>query len=70
MGNTAITSANLEEILANFNDIDKDGDGRVTNAEIAAYGMDEEIEEMKEEHPEFRATDISNFVDNDDTSST
>ncbi len=59
-------SSTLEEVLNNFNEIDKNGDGRVTNQEIAAYGMEEEIEEMEENHPKFQATNISNYVDNDD----
>ena len=59
-------SSTLEEVLNNFQEIDKDGDGRVTNQEIAAYGMEEEIEEMEENYPKFQATNISNYVDNDD----
>ena len=62
-------SSQLEEVLAHFSEIDKNGDGRVTNAEIAGYGVDTEIEEMEEEHPKFQATNISNYVDNDDISS-
>lgn len=62
-------SAQLEEVMANFQKIDKNGDGRVTNAEIAAFGMDEEIEEMEDNHPKFQPTNISNFVDNDSSSS-
>ena len=59
-------SSTLEEVLNNFQEIDKDGDGRVTNQEIAAYGMDEEMEEMEENYPKFQATNISNYVDNSD----
>ena len=62
-------SSTLEKVLANFQEIDKDGDGRVTNQEIAAYGMDEEIDEMEEKYPKFQATNISNYVENDDYSS-
>lgn len=59
----------LEQVLSSFQEIDKNGDGRVTNAEITAFGMDEEIDEMKENHPQFRSTNISNFVDDDSSSS-
>ncbi len=59
-------SSTLEEVLNNFQEIDKDGDGRVTNQEIAAYGMEEEMEEMEENYPKFQATNISNYVDNSD----
>ncbi len=59
----------LEEVLAHFSEIDQNGDGRVTNAEIAAYGVDTEIEEMEENHPKFQPTNISNYVDNDDVTS-
>ncbi len=62
-------SSQLEEVLANFQDIDANGDGRVTNAEIAGFSMDQEIEEMEENHPKFQATNISNYVDNDTSSS-
>ncbi len=59
-------SSTLEEVLANFQEIDKDGDGRVTNAEISAYGVEEEKEEMEKNYPKFQATNISNYVDNSD----
>lgn len=62
-------SAQLEEVLANFSEIDANGDGRVTNAEIAGYGVDTEMEEMEENHPKFQPTNISNYVDNEDTTS-
>lgn len=67
---TGSASTQLEEVLAHFSDIDKNGDGRVTNAEIAAYSMDEEIDEMEEKHPKFQPTNFSNYVDNDTSSST
>lgn len=63
-------SSQLEEVLNHFSEIDKNGDGRVTNSEIAAYSVDTEIEEMEEEHPKFQPTNISNYVENDTTSST
>ena len=59
-------SSTLEEVLANFQEIDKDGDGRVTNAEISAYGVEEEKKEMEKNYPKFQATNISNYVDNSD----
>lgn len=66
---TGSASSQLEEVLANFQEIDKNGDGKVTNAEIASFGMEEEIEEMEKNHPKFQPTNISNYVDNDSVSS-
>lgn len=56
-------SQQLEEILANFNEIDKNGDGRVTNEEIAAFNCDKEMEEVEKDHPKFVASNISNYLD-------
>ncbi len=60
---TGSASSQLEEVLANFNEIDANGDGRVTDEEISGYTMDKEIEEMKEDHPEYTDAKISNYMD-------
>ncbi len=57
------SSSLLETVLNNFNDIDKNGDGRVTNEEIAAYGIDKEIEEMKDNFPKHTAKGMSIFYE-------
>lgn len=51
----------LETVMANFNDIDKNHDGRVTNDEIKAFGIDEEIAQMKEDFQKFDPKSMSIF---------
>lgn len=53
----------LETVLNNFSEIDTNGDGRVTNEEIAAFGMDQEIDEMKEKFPKHTAKGMSIFYE-------
>lgn len=45
------TNSLLETVLNNFDEIDANGDGRVTSAEISAYGIEQEADEMKENYP-------------------
>ena len=61
--NSSGSSTLLETVLNNFSEIDKNGDGRVTNEEIAAYGMDKEIEEMKDKFPKHSAKGMSIFYE-------
>lgn len=55
------TNSLLETVMANFNEIDKNHDGKVTNDEIKAYGIDEDIQKMKDEFPKFNANAMSIF---------
>lgn len=57
----AYTSENLEEVLNNFDKIDKNHDGRVSNAEINAFGIDEEISEKQQGFDEKRLQRMSLF---------
>lgn len=41
------TDSLLETVLTNFDQIDKDHDGKVTNEEIALWSLNKEIDEMK-----------------------
>jgi len=43
-------NSQLEEVIANFNKIDKNHDGKVTNAEISAFGIDQEYDEIKDKY--------------------
>ena len=51
----------LETVLNNFSQVDTNGDGRVTNAEIAAYNIDQQREEMEDEFPRINTNSISIF---------
>ena len=42
-----MTNSLQETVLAHFDDIDKNHDGKVTNQEINAYGVDSSIEKQK-----------------------
>ncbi len=57
------SSTLLETVLNNFSEIDANGDGRVTNEEIAAYGIDKEIEEIKDKYPKHTAKGMSIFYE-------
>ena len=57
----------LETVMSNFNLIDKNHDGRVTNSEISAFGIEEKIEEMKDRNPRFNPNAMSIFYSTSDT---
>lgn len=60
----------LETVLNNFSEIDANGDGRVTNAEITGYNIEKQKEEMEEEHPRYDMSSISIFYTPTPTSDT
>ncbi len=43
----------LQKVIDNFTEIDANHDGRVTQSEISAYGVDEQISEKKKDYPKF-----------------
>lgn len=51
----------LETVMANFNEIDKNHDGKVTDNEIKAFGLEEEIDKMKDEYARFNPKAMSIF---------
>ncbi len=53
----------LETVLNNFSEIDTNGDGKVTNQEIAAFGIDQEIDEMKDNFPKHTVKGLSIFYE-------
>ena len=57
----AYSGATISKILDNFDEIDKNHDGRVTNAEIAAYTTDCSKQEKLDEYNYKKATDLSVF---------
>lgn len=61
------TNSTLETVIANFNKVDTNHDGKVSNEEIAVYGVSVEIDEMKEKFPKFNASAMSIFYDTGDS---
>ena len=60
---TGSMSSLLDTVLSNFNEIDTNHDGRVTQGEINAYRINDEIKDMKEEYPKIDPTKMSMFYD-------
>ncbi|MBE7706784.1 MAG: hypothetical protein E7Z91_06050 [Cyanobacteria bacterium SIG30] len=67
--NYGTASSTLEEVLNNFNEIDKNHDGRVTQAEISAYGIDEEVSEKQKEFMDLKPKRMSLFYSGSTSSS-
>lgn len=67
-------SSLLDTVLSNFNEIDQNHDGRVTQGEINAYRINQEIKDVKEEYPRVNPNNMSMFYEtqavNKETSST
>lgn len=68
-GTTGVDTTELSKVLADFQKIDRNSDGKVSMAEINAYNTTEEIDEKKEELISRRCSDMSVFY-GDDSSST
>lgn len=70
-GSSSMSSL-LDTVLSNFNEIDANHDGRVTQGEINAYRINKEIKDVKEKYPKIDPTKMSIFYETnvDSTSST
>ena len=55
----------VNTVLTYFNEIDKNGDGRVTNEEITAFSMEEERDRLEDEYGKFRPSSMSVFYEAD-----
>ena len=44
---TGMSSSLLDTVMSHFNEIDKNKDGKVTNAEIQAFGVDSSVEKQR-----------------------
>ena len=55
----------VNTVLTYFDEIDTNGDGRVTNAEITAFSMEEEHDRLTDEYGKFRPTSMSVFYEAD-----
>ena len=61
-------SSLLDTVLSNFNEIDTNHDGRVTQGEINAYRINDEIKEVKEKYPKSDPEKMSMFYDSQTSS--
>ena len=55
----------VNTVLTYFDEIDKNGDGKVTSAEIAAFSMDAERDKLEDEFGKFKPTGMSVFYEAD-----
>ncbi len=66
LGSSAGMSTSLQEtVLNHFNEIDANKDGKVTNQEIQAYGINSDLERQKIEHRNRIVNNMSMFHDVD-----
>ena len=63
-GASGLTSLQ-ETVLSHFDDIDKNHDGKVTNAEIQSYGIDSDLEKQKIADRNRTVNNMSMFYDNE-----
>ena len=56
-------SSLLDTVLSNFNQKDKNHDGRVTQNEINEYRINEEVKDIKEKYPKVNPTQMSMFIE-------
>lgn len=67
-GNSGLSTATINNILEHFEDMDTNGDGRITNAEIAAFDLDSSRQEKLDEMNHKFATNMSTFYGDDSSS--
>ena len=65
-GMNGMTNSLQETVLAHFDDIDKNHDGKVTSQEISAYGVDSQIEKQKISDRNRVVNNMSLFYGSDD----
>ena len=67
-GNSGLSTATINNILEHFEDMDTNGDGRITSAEIAAFDIDSSRQEKMDEFAHKFATNMSTFYGDDSSS--
>ena len=67
-GSSGISSSLQETVLNHFDQIDKNKDGKVTNQEIQAYGVESDLEKQKTADRNRIVSNMSMYYDVDDTS--
>lgn len=68
-GASGLSEATINKILEHFDDMDTNGDGRITSAEIAAYDVTCARQKVEDEFNNRRATDMSVFYGDSSSSS-
>ena len=58
----------VNTVLTYFDEIDKNGDGRVTSEEITAFSMEEERDKLEDEFGKFKPSSMSVFYGSEDSS--
>ena len=58
----------VNTVLTYFDEIDKNGDGRVTSEEITAFSMEEERDKLEDEFGKFKPSSMSVFYGPEDSS--
>ena len=67
---TSSMSSLLDTVLSNFNEIDANHDGRITQGEINAYRVNQEIKDVKEKYPKINPTKMSLFYETNTSNDT
>lgn len=65
---SGLSTDTLEQVLEHFSDVDANKDGKVTAAEISAYGVTAEADKKKTEYANKKATDMSIFYGSETSS--
>ena len=68
-GASGLSEATMTKIMEHFNDIDTNGDGKITSAEIAAYDVTCARQKVEDEFNNRRATNMSVFYGDSSSSS-
>ena len=64
-GSSGLSTSLQETVLSHFDDIDKNHDGKVTNQEIQAYGVESDVEKQKIADINRVVNNMSMFYDTD-----
>ena len=67
-GASGLSTSTMENILEHFDEMDTNHDGRITSEEITAYGHLQARQQKEDEFNNKRATDMSVFYGNEDSS--
>ena len=62
-GGAGSMSSLLDTVLSNFTEIDTNHDGRITQSEINAYRVNQQIKDVKQKYPKINPTQMSMFYE-------
>ncbi len=68
-GSSGLSAETMENILNHFDEMDTNHDGRITSEEIAAFNVNSSKQKAVDEYNNRRATDMSVFYGDDNSSS-